>query len=688
MKRLLCLLLVFFTHALYGQPPAGPMLHLTRSKLDSISGLEISKGWVFTNDDRAEMSGAGYDDSRWQPVIPSHVRGDSKFSEDGRFDGLGWFRYHFNIDTSLVNVPLGIRIEHLGASEIFVDGKKTGQWGRIGNKSTTEVVNPRNFSSSFVLAGPGEHVIAVRYANFDASKNAEIYNEPFAGFKTSIGISDNLAAGASSRAMGQGFIFSILCGIFLALGLAHMFMFIYNRESLSNLYFCVFCFSVSIAFFNSWLLQVTVNPAILLNAHFTAPLVMSFLCISLSGFMNELYATGRKRFAVVSIFTVISFIVFLFLPGRQISYILFALAVAFVMLETMVLSIGAMFRRRPGAAFIGSGVLLFALLTFGSIVYALVVHDVNFGNNNPWEMVFVGALIFAIVSFPVSISLFLAWRFAFVNKELKKNLVQVQELSDKTLQQEQERIRLIEGQKEQLEVEVASRTAEVVSQKDRIEKQHDELKMEKKRSDDLLLNILPGEIAEELKEKGHTEARLFNNVTVLFTDFVDFTRAGETMAPQELVDELHTCFKAFDEIIQQYGIEKIKTIGDAYLAVAGVPRADAEHAIHVVNAALDIQQFVAARKRVLGNKTFEVRIGIHSGNVVAGIVGIKKFAYDIWGDTVNTAARMEQSSEPGKITISRATYDLVKERFVCEDRGMVEAKNKGELSMYFVEHRK
>jgi len=163
-----------------------------------------------------------------------------------------------------------------------------------------------------------------------------------------------------------------------------------------------------------------------------------------------------------------------------------------------------------------------------------------------------------------------------------------------------------------------------------------------------LLNILPEEIADELKQKGSSSARFFDHVSVLFTDFVDFTKAGERMTPQELVDELHTCFMAFDEIISKYGIEKIKTIGDAYLAVCGLPLADSEHAIKSARAALEIRQFMEDRNKQAGDKTFHVRIGIHSGSVVAGIVGVKKFAYDIWGDTVNTAARMEQNSEKGQ----------------------------------------
>ena len=211
------------------------------------------------------------------------------------------------------------------------------------------------------------------------------------------------------------------------------------------------------------------------------------------------------------------------------------------------------------------------------------------------------------------------------------------------------------------------------------------LSKEKKRSDDLLLNILPSEVADELKEKGTAAAKYFDNVTVMFTDFVDFTKAGEKMTPQQLVDELHSCFKAFDGIMSKYGIEKIKTVGDAYLAVSGLPVADATHAASMVHAAAEIIQFMTERRKELGDKTFEIRIGIHSGNVVAGIVGVIKFAYDIWGDTVNTAARLEEHGAPGKINISHTTYELVKDEFTCTYRGEITAKNKGSLKMYFVE---
>ncbi|MBK9108782.1 MAG: tetratricopeptide repeat protein [Saprospiraceae bacterium] len=214
------------------------------------------------------------------------------------------------------------------------------------------------------------------------------------------------------------------------------------------------------------------------------------------------------------------------------------------------------------------------------------------------------------------------------------------------------------------------------------------LSKEKERSEELLLNILPSEVAEELKQKGEADATLFEEVSILFTDFKGFTAVSEILTPQELVRDLHECFTAFDHIMHKYGLEKIKTIGDAYMAAGGLPTLNQTHAQDVVRAALEIRDFIeVGKKKKIENKQayFEIRIGIHTGPVVAGIVGVKKYSYDIWGDTVNIAARMETSGEVGKVNISQSTYEKVKNLFSCTYRGKIEAKNKGNIDMYFVE---
>ncbi|MCB9170149.1 MAG: hypothetical protein H6594_07355 [Flavobacteriales bacterium] len=231
-----------------------------------------------------------------------------------------------------------------------------------------------------------------------------------------------------------------------------------------------------------------------------------------------------------------------------------------------------------------------------------------------------------------------------------------------------------------LEQRVKERTAEVV-------KQSEEIAGQKVQIEDLLLNILPKEISDELKEKGKATARRHEQVTVMFTDMKGFTKVAEKMTPEELVSELDECFIHFDEIIGRYGIEKIKTIGDSYMCAGGVPTSDPHHADKAVLAALEVRELMALWKREreeAGKTPWMLRIGVHTGPVVAGVVGKRKFAYDIWGDTVNTASRMESSGEPGEVNISGATYQLIKEHFACVHRGQVEAKNKGRIDMYFV----
>jgi len=210
----------------------------------------------------------------------------------------------------------------------------------------------------------------------------------------------------------------------------------------------------------------------------------------------------------------------------------------------------------------------------------------------------------------------------------------------------------------------------------------------KRKSEELLLNILPAEVANEIKITGSAKAKAFESVTVMFTDFKDFTSMCEKVNAELLVEEIHICFSAFDTILQKYKIEKIKTIGDAYLCVGGLPIINDTHAVDMINAAFEIRDYIAMRqieKEKKGEFAFELRIGIHTGPVIAGIVGLKKYAYDIWGDTVNLAARMEQNSEVGKINISGSTFELVKEKFNCSYRGKIQVKNKGETDMYYVE---
>ncbi|TAE12656.1 MAG: hypothetical protein EAZ95_12145 [Bacteroidetes bacterium] len=249
-------------------------------------------------------------------------------------------------------------------------------------------------------------------------------------------------------------------------------------------------------------------------------------------------------------------------------------------------------------------------------------------------------------------------------------------------------IELIKEQNTLLEQKVKERTHELQHTNEELNTTLELVEKERSKSDTLLLNILPLETAQELKETGQATPKHYKQITVLFTDFKGFTNIAEKISPEQVIQELNTCFLAFDEICEKYNLEKIKTIGDSYMCAGGLPIENTTNPVDVVLAGLEMQRFMTqwiAGKQAKGEQVWELRLGIHTGEAVAGVVGKNKFAYDIWGDTVNLASRMESSGEVGKVNISGATYALVKDKFKCTFRGKIEAKNKGEVEMYFVE---
>lgn len=231
------------------------------------------------------------------------------------------------------------------------------------------------------------------------------------------------------------------------------------------------------------------------------------------------------------------------------------------------------------------------------------------------------------------------------------------------------RKRLFEKERSQLEHIIQERTSELMR--------------EKEKTDELLANLLPKDTADELKSKGKASSQKFDLVTVLFSDIQGFTKIAEQMNPERLIDELDNFFFHFDSVVEKYNIEKIKTIGDAYMAAGGIPYKNRTNPVEVVLAALEVQDYMMRLKQK-NSDIWDLRIGIHTGAVIAGVVGHKRVSYDIWGDTVNTASRMQSSGEPGKINISGQTYDLVKDFFICEYRGKMPVKYKGDVDMYFV----
>jgi adenylate cyclase len=659
-KIIAILLLYFVCVNVYAHSP-NKVFKLVKDSLPNYLGSE----WKFNHNDSMDFNAIDYNDNHWI-FTNSDLRDYDFFIK--HFKGIAWFRYTFRIDSTLKNIPLSISLQHFGASEIYLDNKLIQKFGEIKDSSNSIYFHPQETPVIFELDDTGVHVFAVRYANFDALSNVNKDNYNFSGFNFTISTSVHGIYHKIDTATTSTFISVLLFTIFLLLGLIHLFLFLFDRKTIYNLYLCVFMFSISYAFFLLFNYFNSSSPTSIIIQINTLKYVLIVGFFMLSLFLNKIFSfRNKKRFySLISLAVITIALAMLKISFYKITILLFYL---FIVFESFYIIIKAIIDKQKGAKIIGFGVL-FTGFYFILILSLIIINNDHFDFNDSTlsGLILIILAALAIVSMPISMTLYIGWSFAYVNKNLALQIEQTKILLEKNIEQEKEKVKLISSQNELLEHKVEERTKE--------------LSIEKKKSDDLLLNILPQEIADELKSNGKSEAQQYDHVSVLFTDFVGFTSLGENLSPKELVKELNYYFTVFDEIIGKHGLEKIKTIGDAYMAVCGIPNADPMHAIKTTYAALEIMEFSNEQKK-LGHP-FEIRIGINSGSVVAGIIGVKKFAYDIWGDTVNTAARLEQNSEAGKINISENTYELIKNEFKCDYRGKINAKNKGDIDMYFV----
>jgi class 3 adenylate cyclase len=578
---------------------------------------------------------------------------------------VAWFRLQVIIDSGLAGKPLAITMTKSAKADVFIDGRPISSSAEAPQSMAEDSVIPVKRPMLFTLEKPGTHLIAVRLENTGAVPGG---GSP--GSQSFFIVVNTAKDALRAHSMQSTTITSVLVlffTFFVAFALIHLILFLYYRARRSNLYFALFCLGLGALFFAAYC-QISLHKQGVGDwMQRYGALIVAGVAASLSALVNDLFGFGRMRFRIAQATLVVGAVApFVDVIGDYVQPLLFVA----VMIEAVVLIVRGMIRRVAGARIIGAGVLFFALVVLWICFLVTQGPEFSLSMNESAGAVFAASVVIAIISIPLSMSVYLAWSFADVNKKLSRQLSEVERLSAEALEHEAEKQRLLEIRADELELEVAGRT--------------EELRGQKEKSDELLRNILPAEVAEELKEKGSAAARYYEDASVLFTDFADFTQMAEKLSPDGLVDELNHCFSAFDAIITRHGLEKIKTVGDAYIAVSGLPAANPRHAHDVVVAALEIRAFMIARKAAQPG-SFTVRLGVHSGPLVAGIVGVKKFAYDIWGDTVNTAARMEQHSEPGRVNISAATYELVKDEFLFSYRGELEAKHKGKMGMYFVE---
>ena len=583
-----------------------------------------------------------FDDRAWQPL--------DSLTEVGFGRGqASWLRFDLRVDPELAGTSVDLNIYTQGAMEVYFNGERMEHFGTMPKAGSAEGYHAAPFvprrKVRLRFAGDGApETIAIRFAYTPAYVAGLEGSKALALTLHHPEVDGTIERLEDSTLLQYGLFVGINLIILLLAGV------IMSRSTRDRSWLMLALFSLFMALVgvtnippkgNFGLSLEAVSAFSLLNP-VVYPLALFFLVVV----MRALFATVDRKslllFGTLTLGMIIASYQPLFDPTA--SSDLDGWITIFFFFEVARQAVRAVRRQVHGGWIIGIGAVLF-------IINGVFLEQYYQYTGNEMARGLRTFLRFSYyLTMPVTIAIFLAVRSARQN-------------------------RLLARQRDELDKEVHERTAE--------------LRHEKERSDELLLNILPEEVAEELKVKGAADAKLIDHVTVLFTDFKGFTTMSELLSPKELVADIHECFSAFDRIMEKHGIEKIKTIGDAYMAAGGLPTPNTTHALDVVKAALEIKEFIAAgkaRKVAAGLPYFQIRIGIHTGPVVAGIVGVKKFAYDIWGDTVNTASRMESSGEVGQVNISESTYALVKNEtgLTFISRGKVQAKGKGEMEMYFV----
>ena len=451
----------------------------------------------------------------------------------------------------------------------------------------------------------------------------------------------------------------LLAGAMFILFVYHIFIFLLRKKEYASFWFALLCLDSTIrSLFTGERIIYSIFPHLSLYTGFrieylTVTLGIPIYAFTAYEFFKDEWSKNILR--IIIIIGIAESLLICFFPARIYSSVLTLIQLILVMecFYLIYMVIRALINKRN---FAGISFLSYCLL-FGAIIHDILVAQLVINS------IFI--LYYAFFTFLLVQAYILASRNATAYHRINDLSEELNEANTN------------------LEIKVAARTKE-------LQGSNQQLINEKKKSDELLLNILPAEIAEELKEQGSSKARRYPSVTIMFTDFKDFTSVSEELTPEQLVKEIDYCYRHFDQLIEQHGLEKIKTMGDSYICAGGLPAMNFTHPEDVVRAALDIRDFMLAyknKKIAASEPFFDIRIGVHTGPVVAGIVGSKKFAYDIWGDTVNLAARMEHSGEINKVNISGATYQMIKDKFNCSHRGKIEAKNKGAVDMYFAERR-
>lgn len=577
---------------------------------------------------------------------------------------------HFSIkngETQGVNIEL-----FPGLSEqldLFIGENGNYQKYPIGSFENRKIVRP--------FAGPGKTFLSKIEVHLEAGEQTNFYayfNHKSRGFqaKRDSQIAPRLISSDIwySKVKLSNIIWSFVFGCFAILFLYHIVYYFQTWDRV-YLYFCLFVFSIAFPFL------------VLIADVFNTPESNILIFFSVSGFFTVFYFQLTRKLInlkellpgwdrILKYFIIIKIIVVLTYSLLHIMlsdfFVILALYFPSLVIELILLVFLAIALVKTKDR-ISIWFVIGSFIAWAGLTIVIILNDPNTSFTAQMDPVSYASPAYGFVLQSLFFALVLSYRARLNEVEKKK-------AKDDLILQLQENKQLQEKVNRELEEKVRERTKLI--------------EQERQKSEKLLLNLLPKAIAKELKDTGTTVPKRFDNVTVLFADFVGFTRISQRMNPEAVVNLLDYYFRHFDSIMAEFGLEKIKTIGDAYMSVCGLPNPNEHHVFNSIKAALKMQKFLnsEAPQDIGTPKNWELRIGIHTGPVVAGVIGEYKFAYDVWGDTVNMASRLEQYSMGGKVNVSKEVYEVIKDSFVCQSRGLIEVKGKGNHEMFFVEGEK
>lgn len=684
------ILLLLLQNNLYSK---NTRLHLNVKSLNAISNTPHL--WKYNNFDSATFSQKEYNDAHWQ-VVPN----TTNITSLPHWSGKGWFRLSIEIDSSLFNRMISLELSNYSASEVYFDGVLIHTFGRVGTSHKNEFEErtgslplPIHFSAT------KHHVLVIRTSTFQYTHLQTMYSPHLldwlsSGFTTSFHNYSEHLSFILQRRSARLVIAMIPLGILLFLALLHGVMYVFTVRERMNLYLAFFSANMALLCFSLLYRYISTagREALLWNEiAITVEIGLAGLSLgaAIDWIVRQKLSTYWWRMTLPAVILLI--VSRFFVPSLLWNIILLG-ALGTEVTRISIEIVRAMQHRQAGASIIGMGMFVFFIAAAAMTIIAVYHADTNF-------LVFALVNYLLFLSMPVALAFFMARRFDSINTELAEQLEYTKALSDRTIEQEQEKQRMIERQKEELERVVEERTQQLQvtnqllnEQKHAVQqaniqllKKNVRISAEQEKSEELLLSILPESIAQRLKNGEQTIADKHNEVTVLFADIAGFTRFASKIDPQHLVTLLDTIFSEFDSLVEKHGVEKIKTIGDAYMVVGGLESRTVPHTETLARLALDMQDAICRLSENIGLIGLTVRIGIHRGAVVAGVIGKKKPSYDLWGDTVNIASRMESHGEAGKIQVSEEVFTSIGKQFIFRERGEIRIKGKGTMRTYFLE---